>query len=477
MRKFNRVLAASLTLAMGLSLVACGGSEKSTTAPAENDTKTTEAPASNDAKKDETPSDTKNDPSVAPDTTGWDASKKIYAYSWDDDFQKKLNVILDEYPQFKDYVEYVNLGSASEKSLEQIDTAIKSDKYPSLIPGDVGSAKYWIEDDDKTANLYDDAFGFTEEMVDRDYAYAKQYATYNGELKGVTWQSTAGSVFYNKAIAKEVFGADDPETVQAKLADWDTFFKTAEELKAKGYKITNGPDEIYYAIINAHKDPWVVVADDGTETLKLDDSVKTFIENYKKLYDGEYTNGGTMWDNDWAGNQKDGGNVLCYFACPWMIGVMQGNGASNGSFGAVVGPQAYYWGGTYVSIGKDTPNPALAAFICYELACDDDMGVKITNKTGDAVANKKANERLVNGEIAEDNNGVAFLGGQNPYATWAAAGENIDQSACTYFDKNYEVMIKAAAQGYATGTYATVDDAINYIYSQSETELGISKAK
>ena len=346
-----------------------------------------------------------------------------------------------------------------------------------LIKQNIDAELKRIEDDDKTANLYDDAFGFTEEMVDRDYAYAKQYATYNGELKGVTWQSTAGSVFYNKAIAKEVFGADDPETVQAKLADWDTFFKTAEELKAKGYKITNGPDEIYYAIINAHKDPWVVVADDGTETLKLDDSVKTFIENYKKLYDGEYTNGGTMWDNDWAGNQKDGGNVLCYFACPWMIGVMQGNGASNGSFGAVVGPQAYYWGGTYVSIGKDTPNPALAAFICYELACDDDMGVKITNKTGDAVANKKANERLVNGEIAEDNNGVAFLGGQNPYATWAAAGENIDQSACTYFDKNYEVMIKAAAQGYATGTYATVDDALNYIYSQSETELGISKAK
>ena len=38
-------------------------------------------------------------------------------------------------------------------------------------------------------------------------------------------------------------------------------------------------------------------------------------------------------------------------------------------------------------------------------------------------------------------------------------------------------MSKAAAQGYATGTYATVDDALNYIYSQSETELGISKAK
>ena len=58
------------------------------------------------------------------------------AYSWDDDFEKKLNVVLDAYPEYKDYVEYVNLGVASEESLEQITNAFDTDKYPSLIPAD-----------------------------------------------------------------------------------------------------------------------------------------------------------------------------------------------------------------------------------------------------------------------------------------------------------------------------------------------------
>jgi len=349
------------------------------------------------------------------------------------------------------------------------------DKYPSLIPGDVGSAKYWTEDDNLTLNLLD--VGFTEDMWADNYDYALEYASYNGEIKAVTWQSTAGSVFYNRAIAQEVFGTDDPDEVQALIGDWDSFFAAADKLKEAGYKIVSGPDEVYYAIINAHTEQWVQVADDGSESVALDSSVNTFLETAKKLYDGDYTNNSSMWDSDWAANMADGGNVFCYFACPWMIGVFQGNGATDGSWGACVGPQSYYWGGTYVSIGKDTPNPELAAFICYELAFDPEIGVNITNVTGDAVVNKTANDMLANGSLSDDNNGLKFLGGQNPYATWAAAAEGIDQSACTYQDKNYESYIKEAMTGYNTGDYATVDDALAYVYEQSMTKLGIPQAE
>ena len=160
-----------------------------------------------------------------------------------------------------------------------------------------------------------------------------------------------------------------------------------------------------------------------------------------------------------------------------MIGVFQGNGATDGSWGACVGPQSYYWGGTYVSVGKDTPNPELAAYICYELASDPEIGVQITNKTGDAVSNSAANDRLVGGEIAADNNGVKFLGGQNPYGTWAEAAKNIQQGAVTYQDKNYEKFISDAANGYIANTYKSVDECLEYIKNQSKTELGIAAAE
>jgi hypothetical protein len=481
-KKFKKALALSLTLAMGLSMVACGDkkSDSTTAAPSGDATTAAKTEAKTETKTDaksEAQTEAKTDapaPSAGipkPDVSGWDDSKKIYAYSWDDDFQKKLNVVLEANPELKPYVEYVNLGVASEESLDLIDAAFKSDKYPSLIPADIGSAKYWTEDDTKTLDLK--TIGFTDDMFKDTYQYAKDFANFNGEIKAVTWQSTAGSVFYNRAIAKDVFGTDDPAAVQEKIKDWDSFFAAADELKAKGYKIVSGPKDVYYAIINAHTEPWVAVGADGKETFKPDDTIKTYIETAKKLADGGYTNNTEMWDGKWAESMKDGGDVFCYFACPWMIGVFQGNGATDGSWGACVGPQSYYWGGTYVSVGKDTPNPELAAYICYELACDPEIGVQITNKTGDAVSNSAANDRLVGGEIAADNNGVKFLGGQNPYGTWADAAKNVQQGAVTYQDKNYEAFISDAANGYIAGTYKSVDEAIDYVKSQSNTVLGI----
>ena len=233
MKKFKKALALSLTLAMGMSMVACGdkkegttsaGTQTDTQAPSTTEAPKTEAPKTEEPKTDapKTEEPKTDAPATtgiaAPDTSSWTEKDKIYAYSWDDDFQKKLNVILDAYPQYKDYVEYINLGVPSEQSLELIDQALASgDKYPSLIPADIGSAKYYTEDDEKTLDLY--SIGFTPEMFKDSYPYAVDFATYNGQLKAVTWQSTAGSVFYNRAIAKEVFGTDDPDAIQEKLKD------------------------------------------------------------------------------------------------------------------------------------------------------------------------------------------------------------------------------------------------------------------
>ena len=444
---------------------------KTTTKKTENTTAKPVTEATTAVKASENKSIVVGKGDFALDISGWDASKKIYAYSWDDDFQRKLNVVLDSFPEIKPYVEYINLGVSSEESLAIIDSAFATDRYPSLIPADISSAKYWIEDDSKTLDLR--SIGFTDATLANSYKYARDFGKFNGQIKAVTWQNTAGSVFYNRAIAQWVFGTDHPAVIQDKLKDWDSFFAAADELKSKGYKIVSGPDDIYYAVINTHSDPWVQVKSNGDPVFKPDDTIETYLNISKKLSDGNYTNGTSLWSAEWFGSMKNGGNVFCYFACPWMISVFQGNGASDGAWGACVGPDSYYWGGTYVSVGKDTPNPELCAFILYELTCDPDIAVKITNQTGDAVNNIEANARLNNGEIAKDNNGVRFLGGQNPYATWAEAAPGIRQDAVTYVDKYYDRFILDAATGYNAGTYKSVKEAIDYIRKQSETEYGI----
>lgn len=471
MRKIKKALALSLAMAMGLSLVACGGNDDATT---EAKTEATEA-ASDDATEATEADASATGAIAAPSTDGWDDSKKIYAYSWDEDFSKKMNVVLDKFPEYKDYVEFVTLGvsGTTDEYKTAIDTALTSgDKYPSLIPADNDVAKYWSEDDTKTANLTD--LGFTDDVMANSYDFAKQYGTYNGELKAVTWQATAGSVFYRRDIAKEVLGSDDPETVQAALADWDKFFETADKLKNAGYKIVSGPSDVKYAIWDTQSQPWVT--DDGSsEKLTLDGAVTEYLETGKKIYDGGYSNNTALWDSSWAADMANDSKVFCYFGCPWFIGSMQGNGAVDGNWGAVTGPTSYHWGGTYVMVGKDTPNPELCAFLLYELTCDPDVGVDITNKTGDCVNNKAANERLINGELSSGNAAQKFLGGQNPIEVWAASAEGINLSNVTYQDASIKSFIDEAATAYNSGTYTSVDDAVKYIEDKCASELGISK--
>ena len=475
MRKIKKALALSLAMAMGLSLVACGGNDDATTEAASDDaTEATEA-ASDDATEATEADASATGAIAAPSTDGWDDSKKIYAYSWDEDFSKKMNVVLDKFPEYKDYVEFVTLGVSGTKDEYKtaIDTALTSgDKYPSLIPADNDVAKYWSEDDTKTANLTD--LGFTDDVMANSYDFAKQYGTYNGELKAVTWQATAGSVFYRRDIAKEVLGSDDPETVQAALADWDKFFETADKLKDAGYKIVSGPSDVKYAIWDTQSQPWVT--DDGSsEKLTLDGAVTEYLETGKKIYDGGYSNNTALWDSSWAADMANDSKVFCYFGCPWFIGSMQGNGAVDGNWGAVTGPTSYHWGGTYVMVGKDTPNPELCAFLLYELTCDPDVGVDITNKTGDCVNNKAANERLINGELSSGNAAQKFLGGQNPIEVWAASAEGINLSNTTYQDASIKAFIDEAATAYNSNTYTSVDDAVKYIEDKCASELGISK--
>ena len=186
-----------------------GNGTEATPAPSTTDVSATEAsveePAVVEAAKME-----------APSTDGWDDSKKIYFYSWNDEFGSRMQYVLDAYPEYADYVEYVNLGcSGTDGTYQQtidelLETGASADKYPSIIAADNDVAKYYTESD-YTVSM--ESVGITDEMYANAYKYTKDYATYDGELKALTWQATPGCLIYRTDIAEEVLGASDPDTV------------------------------------------------------------------------------------------------------------------------------------------------------------------------------------------------------------------------------------------------------------------------
>ena len=486
MKKIKKTLALSLALAMGLSLAACGKDdddkkdETTTAAP----TTTTEADTKDATSEDDTTTEATTGDVVeegviaAPSTDGWDESKKIYVYSWDANFGKTVDLLLEDYPEYRDYVDTsmnLGVGGGDAKYAQAVDDNLANgEKYPSIIPADIGIAKYWSEDDTKTANLYD--YGFTDDMFDNCYDFYLQYAKYDGELKAVTYQANPGSVFYRRDIAKTVFGSDDPATVQEKLKDWDTFFATAKELKDAGYAIVSGPDDIQYAVWDGKKNPWVT-----DDKLTIEDSVTQYIEYAKRLYDEGLTNGTVgMWNDAWYADMKSDSKVFCYFGCPWFVGTMQSNGATDGDWGAVVGPKAYHWGGTFVCMGKDTPNPELAAWILYMIGCDTDFAVKLVNSDCDTncSANKVANERLLNGELSDDFAVTKFLGGQNPFEIWVDAANGLSLDKETYVDQFIQTYMNTASHNLndpENTAITSVDDAIAYIKEMAKTEQHLSE--
>jgi len=465
----KKLLSVLLSTAMVASLLVGCGSSSEEAAPAETETteeateETTEEVTEEVTEEEAEPETTEVTEAAtmeAPSTDGWDESKKIYTYSWNDEFGSRLDLVLDKYPEYKDYVEHVNLGVSGTDGTYQtaVETAIETgdEKYPSLIAADNDVAKNFTESD-YTMNLAD--AGLTNDMYANAYDYTVQYGTVDGNLKAVTWQAAVGNFTYRADIAEEVLGTSEPDEVQEYVKDWDTFFDTADKMKEAGYAMLSGPDDIKYAIWDQQTQPWVTVDADGNETLTLDDCVSDYFEKAKKLYDGGYTDQTSMWSDAWSANFE--GDVFGYFGCTWFvywsIATTEDSATSTyGDWRVCQGPVSYHWGGTYVCIGADTPNPELAAFLLYELCCDSDMMASIEEETKDFVNNKEAVAKVIaDGEGASD-----ILGGQNPVETWAQTALDIDLSNSTYMDANLKAIMDKASEGYNAGT---IDDPVQYV--------------
>lgn len=460
MKKFKKALALSLALAMGLSLVACGDEKEDkttekkaddTTAPAtEADSTDTEAPATNEVATME-----------APSADG----EAIHVYSWNTELGQRLDThFRTRYPELSDLVVYHNLdlGGTSADYQTKIQQAIDAggEEVPSIVAADNDVALVFAEKDYTIA--LEDA-GLTLDMYANAYDYTVQYGTIDGTLKAMTWQATPGCYVYNTEVAEAALGTSDPAEVQEYVKDWDTFFETAETLKAAGKYILSGCDDVKYVCIDQKTSAWV---EDGT--LNIDQAVIDYLEYSKKLYDGGYTTGSSMWDATWNQNMKED-NVLGWFGCTWFVPWSLDPDAEDGSHGPNYGnwrmcngPADYHWGGSYLTITDKCPNKELAAFVLYTMCCDAEVAYDLYDIDKDYPNNKLAVQNL----IADGKGANEKLGGQDPLEVWDAAAQGISLKYATSYDAIFNTYADVASGSYNTGDLATIDDAIANIKEQ-----------
>ena len=290
--------------------------------------------------------------------------------------------------------------------------------------------------------------GITEEDLANQYGYTKDVVTDgNGALKGISWQGCPGVMIYNREAAKEVFGSDAPEDIQAKFADWDAFVASAAELKAAGYQAVSSVNDTFRVYSNNVTSPWVV---DGK--INIDANIDKWVDDSKALVDAGYAGTHDLWSDDWSKGFYPEGKVFAYFGPAWLIDFCmaadtEGSIANAGGWAATEGPQGFNWGGTWICAAAGTDNADLIADIMKALCCNEEIMIDIVKQDNDFVNNKPAMEAMA----ADTSYGDAVLGGQNALAMFCAGADKIVMDQITTYDQGCNEEFQKAMRDYFEG--------------------------
>ena len=292
------------------------------------------------------------------------------------------------------------------------------------------------------------------------YAYTVQTASdANGTVKGVSFQCCPAALIYRRSIAKDVLGTDDPAEVQAALSDWSKFNDVAAQAKDKGYYMTASESATYRVFSNNVATPWV----DGNNNLQIDDAIKTWMTQAKEFSDKGYTQTCDIWSDECTAQMFKDGKTMCYFGPAWYYNFSMGNAqdAEKGCFGdwaICEGPQAHFWGGTWLLAPVGTDNSAMVADIMNTFINNEDVCTKLVKNEMQFSNNQKVNEAC-----AADG-GNDFLGGQNDTEIFCELAKNIVFENHTIYDQIINEDLQKTWREYCDGD-VTEDAAMANFYA------------
>ena len=286
--------------------------------------------------------------------------------------------------------------------------------------------------------------------------YTIDIGTRNGELVGLGYQATGGAFIYNRSVAKEAFGTDDPAVVAEKIGagtnSWDKFFETAAEIRKKGIAIVSGDGDIWHAVENSSDKGWIV---DGK--LYIDPKREAFLDLSKSLKDNDYHNDTQDWQEGWFADMKEAGakKVLGFYGPAWLINYTLGDncGDTFGDWGVCAPNIGFFWGGTWVLANKDTKNKDIVAKIITWITLDSsDTGLQYFWANGTLNGPDGTKDCVASGTVMAKSNGdLKFLAGQNMFDVFVPANQNANGKNLTQYDETINTYWRDQVRQYTAG--------------------------
>lgn len=373
MNKLKRTLALMATLAMATTaFVGCGSDEtssssSSSSAPESSAESSEESSAAESSAAESSDASSEESSEAAPAGT---ASEEVGAVtlatggdnfvvsSWNADDAEAMISQWEATTGKK--ATFDNLACAGAEASEKFNNKFQAGDDLDLYFVEADWALMFINDDEKTAPL--ESLGFTDANFADIYAYTDEIGkSSSGVRKGVSWQAAAGGFAYRTDLAEQYLGVKSPEEMQAKVGDWDSFkaaAKTVSEQSGGKTALADTLGGLWQVFAAGRTQPWV----DSNNTLQIDDSCKEFADLAKELWDEGAVMQVDQWSPDWLpAGQTD--SVMGYFVSTWGFGdtILCGaaggeGGATYGKWNVCVGPQEYFWGGTWMVVNPKTDN-------------------------------------------------------------------------------------------------------------------------
>lgn len=369
----------------------------------------------------------------------------FYIYSWNDELGERLKYFEELYPQYKNRLVYINmnLGSTSNEYITMLETMIQNgpeqeECYPSMVALDENIALEFIRSEN---TIPIEEVGISDKELSDMYQFTLDYASYNQQVKALTWQTNPGVVCYRTDIAKEVLGTSDPIEIQKEISNWDGFFSTANKMKEAGYKMISGPDDIKFPYYNMKEEPWVL---DGN--LNMDAWISDYLTVSKNLHDGDFTSNTSIESDAWFSNMDK--DVFCYFGNAKFFYWQLDPTIHAEDYALCKGPTSYHWGGTYLSVTSDCVDKDFAALVLRTLCCDESSMKKIYTETNDFVNNKEVIKELIADESVA-----------TPLSIFHSVANEIDVSNVTPYDMQLNFFVDEITRKYNVGMIVHVEDA------------------
>ena len=440
----KKAFALLLALIMVLTMVACGAAETPEAPKTDN-------PAPEAPKGDE----------PAPEVPVAEEGKVFNIYAWNEEFKGFFEKYY-EVPEgiTVNWIITPNDGGAYKNKLDE--SLLNQEN----VPADEKIDMFLLEVDHNimqyTNSPYTqdiEALGVTD--FSNTYAYTVQAASdASGVVKGVSFQCCPSALIYRRSIALDVLGTDDPAEVQAKLDNWDLFNAVAADAKAKGYYMTASEAETYRTFSNNVTAPWV----DDAGNLQFDAQIEAWMDQAKTFSDNGYTINTGIWDQPKNDQMFADGKTMCFFGPAWYFNFCMGNAQDPekgcyGDWAICQGPQAHFWGGTWLMASASSDNPTMLADVMDTFINDEEVCSNLVKNES-----QFSNNQAVNAKFAADPEyGNAFLGGQNDVAIFVELAKNIKFENQTIYDQIINEQLQANWREYCQGT-VTMEEALANFY-------------